>query len=237
MKRLLSFLLTIIMLMTLGTAAFADYRGTVDGIEMKSGFNPVARVDDGTFDYVIYARDMSGMENGDLTVTYDTSALTLEKIRQVGNYTNSVYNDIGGEILFSFTYNQENTSDSVKMYILTFSYTQADVYPELTVNVLEGTFIKSVKDLLVVEATDDNAVISQGVDINDPFMLDDEEYRKGDVNGDDKVTAADARIVLRIAAKLETPSVSVYLLADFNGDGNITANDARSILRKAAKLS
>ena len=59
---------------------------------------------------------------------------------------------------------------------------------------------------------------------------------EGDLNGDGKVTSADARIALRIAAKLETASSAKKKSGDVNGDGKITSADARKILRVAARL-
>lgn len=59
---------------------------------------------------------------------------------------------------------------------------------------------------------------------------------KGDVNGDGRVTAADARLVLRAAAKIETFTDEVAALAEVTGDGKVTAADARKILRVAAKV-
>ena len=68
--------------------------------------------------------------------------------------------------------------------------------------------------------------------------LSDGKYVSGDVNGDGKITAADARIVLRISAKLD--SMENYNLPleafDVTGDGKLTAADARKILRISAKL-
>ena len=58
----------------------------------------------------------------------------------------------------------------------------------------------------------------------------------GDVNNDGKITAADARLALRISAKIDTPTEYQAKAADWDGNGKITAMDARSILRKAAKL-
>lgn len=58
----------------------------------------------------------------------------------------------------------------------------------------------------------------------------------GDVNGDGKVTAADARMVLRAAAKLIKLNESQLVVADVNFDNKVTAADARKILRVAAKL-
>ena len=57
----------------------------------------------------------------------------------------------------------------------------------------------------------------------------------GDVNGDGQAAAADARLVLRFVAKLDSPTEYQKLSADVNGKG-ISAADARAILRAAAKL-
>lgn len=59
---------------------------------------------------------------------------------------------------------------------------------------------------------------------------------RGDVNGDGAVTATDARLVLRCAAKLEELTSVQSSAADVNSDGNITSADARTILRISAKL-
>ncbi|MBR3868772.1 MAG: dockerin type I repeat-containing protein [Clostridia bacterium] len=58
----------------------------------------------------------------------------------------------------------------------------------------------------------------------------------GDVNKDTRITAADARLALRISAKLQTATDYQNKAADMNMDGKITAADARKILRKSAKL-
>jgi len=59
---------------------------------------------------------------------------------------------------------------------------------------------------------------------------------QGDVTGDGKITASDARAALRISAKLEIPTEEQFIAADVNGDKKITASDARIILRVSAKL-
>lgn len=58
----------------------------------------------------------------------------------------------------------------------------------------------------------------------------------GDVDGDGKVTAADARLVLRAAVGLEILTGDALKAADINKDGKITAADARLVLRKAVGL-
>ena len=58
----------------------------------------------------------------------------------------------------------------------------------------------------------------------------------GDVNGDAKISASDARIVLRAAASLEKLSSNQQTAADYDKNGKVNAADARYILRVSAKL-
>ena len=63
------------------------------------------------------------------------------------------------------------------------------------------------------------------------------KIRLGDVNLNGKITAADARLALRISAKLEpTATAEMLYAAEVTGDGVIEAKDARRILRVSAKL-
>lgn len=57
------------------------------------------------------------------------------------------------------------------------------------------------------------------------------DYMLGDVDGNSKVTANDARCILRDVVGKETLTESQRLAADVNRDGKVTANDARVILR------
>lgn len=59
---------------------------------------------------------------------------------------------------------------------------------------------------------------------------------KGDVDGSGKLTAVDARMILRHVARIETLTLSQMANADVNGDFKITAVDARRILRMVAGL-
>ena len=69
-------------------------------------------------------------------------------------------------------------------------------------------------------------------------------FLPGDMNRDGKVTSADARTVLRIAARLESvenyvdesQTAGARLPGDMNRDGKVTSQDARIVLRVAAKL-
>ena len=63
-----------------------------------------------------------------------------------------------------------------------------------------------------------------------------EDVLIGDVNGDGRVNARDARLVLRYAAGLADETEIDLTAADYNGDGRINARDARAVLRAAAGL-
>ena len=58
----------------------------------------------------------------------------------------------------------------------------------------------------------------------------------GDVNGDGRVNARDARLLLRYAAGLADETELDLAAADYNGDGRVNARDARAVLRAAAGL-
>lgn len=57
---------------------------------------------------------------------------------------------------------------------------------------------------------------------------------KGDVDGNGKVTAADARLALRNSAGLEKLTSEQKQAADVNNDGKVTAADAKKILEMAS---
>ena len=59
----------------------------------------------------------------------------------------------------------------------------------------------------------------------------------GDANGDGKITARDARLILRYIAGLINEDEIDLTLADLNGDQKITARDARAILKQIAGVN
>lgn len=62
-------------------------------------------------------------------------------------------------------------------------------------------------------------------------------FPPGDVDRSGLVSAADARLILRYCAQLQSFDAEQKRIADVNGDGSVTASDARLILRVAAKLN
>lgn len=98
---------------------------------------------------------------------------------------------------------------------------------------LEVGFIDSVADNAIFDAYFSETALSIAKAVMENVGL---EYKppviKGDVDGDGKVTASDARLILRAAVGLETLDLE---RADVDGDGKITSADAREALRTAVK--
>lgn len=59
------------------------------------------------------------------------------------------------------------------------------------------------------------------------------DFPTGDVNGDGKVNATDAKEILKTVVKKS--SKATVKNADVDGDGKVTANDAKEVLKKAVK--
>ena len=82
----------------------------------------------------------------------------------------------------------------------------------------------------------DDALIPNGT----KFTFNGTEYTvivKGDAQPDGKLTASDARTILRIAAKLDNPDDITKSASDINSDGKVTSAEARNVLRFAARLA
>ena len=83
---------------------------------------------------------------------------------------------------------------------------------------------------------DKNGLVYNGM----KFKYGDDEYTvivMGDTEADGKITAADARKILRISARLESPDDLTRAAADIDSNDKITAAEARAVLRFAARLS
>lgn len=68
-------------------------------------------------------------------------------------------------------------------------------------------------------------------------FADGEQPIMGDVDGNGRITAADARAILRHSAKLPATGNFDPLCADTDANGTVNAADARTTLRVSAKLS
>ena len=117
------------------------------------------------------------------------------------------------------------------------------IMPEVTIEYLESciendniVFLSILGEQLVKKSLAGTGTKVQVLDRDGKVLSEYTVLVKSDVNGDAKITAADARIALRNSAKLEKLEGVFVTAADDNGDNKITAADARKILRKSAKL-
>ncbi len=83
---------------------------------------------------------------------------------------------------------------------------------------------------------DDDADDDEDIDYDSSYDSNELVIGPGDVDGDGKITSADARLILRRAADLITFTDAQNKLADIDGDGEVTPSDARIVLRIAAGL-
>lgn len=207
-------LICFILLLTAFSAAAYE-----QNIKLVSGLNPVITVDGDTFQYTLIAKNMENMTNGDFTIHYDGALLQVISAEATVNCDMTVINDTGDKVFFSFMFEEKNNENELAIITVTFRGNPKKTCPETEITNLAGTYIKKVAAPVFLKET---SPVQQEL--------------IGDIDGNGKITAADARLALRIAAGLETVSPQVYVLADINRDGRVTAADARTILRTAAGL-
>ncbi|MBR5246941.1 MAG: hypothetical protein IKV25_06185 [Clostridia bacterium] len=100
-------------------------------------------------------------------------------------------------------------------------------------NFVDGKWEKVYR---VVEVESGDVEILKVV-LNEEMTIDKILFRTfGDVNGDGKVTAFDARQILQYVAMMKDFDESQLLAADITGDGKIGAIDARGVLQYAAGM-
>lgn len=114
------------------------------------------------------------------------------------------------------------------------SYTDYGVNRDTNMHsaLIELGFISNSNDNKVYDAKLDEIALSLAKTLLS--VVGSEWVLKGDVNGDGKITAADAREALRGAARLEKLSDKEASVADANSDGKVTAADARDILKESS---
>lgn len=100
---------------------------------------------------------------------------------------------------------------------------------------LAASAVKNSKQLIAVVLgceTDEARYGAAAGLLNAGFM----EPPRGDYSGDFRITAADARYVLRAAVGLEANTPVLLKRCDIDSDGILSASDARSVLRIAVGL-
>lgn len=136
--------------------------------------------------------------------------------------------EIGNTLQLEAYYNAQSISENLKWQSNDTSV--ATVENGLVSAVNEGTAVITC----VNEDGESAAVI---VHVYKPGELPNEELAKGDLDGDQTVTLADAQLALKAALKISPLDEAQTKAADVNGDGQVTLADAQIILKVALRLA
>ncbi|MDO4154942.1 MAG: dockerin type I repeat-containing protein [Clostridia bacterium] len=200
--------------------------------------------------YAIYYRGMSLQFDGTLNKTNIDGIATLATALGGFPWDDAVYEDEGYYALISAADVQQN----IETYfgIANADVTMAKGYdPEtdtVRISALESAFGPEVCNITyengqwilhgylleddeapVMEICMDDAMCIQSIRMDLPS-----DTPVGDLNGDDKINAVDARWVLQAASGARTLTDAQKSAADLNGDGKVNAVDARWILQIAS---
>ena len=146
----------------------------------------------------------------------------------------------------TFSVNSDSVTDAV-VYVRASSSDNAKSYPckisgrtaSVTINASDiktGEKNFSAKIMVFNSSSDEPVDVRENISIKLSSSSSTAQRLIGDINFDGKITASDARLLLRYTAKLENLDSETLKYSDANKDGKITASDARLILRVSAKL-
>lgn len=157
--------------------------------------------------------DAENIGNMDITLTYDDSILSALALTTGAITSNSLFmHNIEPGIINISLVDSDGINGDGSIAIITFEVIgdEGDISPLI---------------LSALANDRDAAVINMEI-MNAYFSVEDEESLKGDVNGDGKITSADALLALQMAVGL----IEEDLVADMNNDGKVTSLDAAMIL-------
>ena len=184
-----------------------------------------------------------------LEFTYDCDMLELVSCKCPGTTNDgSFYNDEEREYMYSLNTLNPGTvivsfapfnncvDDIVELIEFTFvAKHKGEAHISVTSDDWEDRY--NGKTLWVIESNNsapEGLETTISVNIAEKPVAPEIDY--GDVNGDSKITAADARLTLRASARIDTFTDEQSKAGDVNFDKKITAADARLILRVSAKI-
>ncbi len=201
----------------------------------------------------------SGYTHTDITYSITANYTESDNWEKEFNHESNLATEIDINKLYYGSIAMDGDKDCYQIYIdkeeqikIEFDHNNSDDnYFSWKIRLLDVTFneIKSFSisasndanefDLGILPFGDYFIEISNGYEFSDSvykFAVSNKNHLQGDMNGDGKITASDARTVLRYSAKIEIPDENQAKIADVNSDGRITASDARKILRVSAKI-
>lgn len=217
MKKIISVFLCILMLLA-GTGISTFTASAATPAEKAQPFFYFETAVDAMYVY-FFITEAAGISSGEFTFSYDPTVFSCSSVQQAyesaGNYIFAADSGVSGEVFGSFAFNGNCPVD------------------ELDVCIMKLDIIGEVHDVSYAE---------MGVDIDgitftfEAYPIEIVYLRYGDVDIDQNITAADARLVLRASVGLEYFSETQVLLGDVDASGTITAADARLILRASVGL-
>ncbi len=214
-------------------------------------FAAIKEIEDDTVTVGIYLRDCKQFISADFSFTYDpavmepvpdedsgremTEGSDLQSF-ELNTYGFGCNTAIPGIINVGLYFYDAQDIDGVFEYGLITFELKSDAPAEIALQTKIGSYYslddtQSIPDAVTaVYDTDTKQVTVTVSDVPDVML--------GDVDGDGRLTAADARLALRASVGLENFSVNSkeFIACDVDGDGVITAGDARRILRAAVGL-
>lgn len=261
MKKFISIILTLFMLMSLFTVFvsadddcdihsdvnFDDYCDSCNQYAMSSlpGLNATGIISDGVLVVIVFNNGVKNFSSIDTELHYNPDKLEFYGVEHTSdNMDLYAGGDIGTFVTGSFA--RFDAPDFSKeepfiLYLVTFIIKDdftADDIPSLIINTqneVEMYSSESYKENKVLCFDGTHLHIDENNDMNCDVCSVSVVYI-GDMNNDGNITAADARIALRISAKLQTATEFELFVGDLDSDGRITASEARKILRVAAHI-
>lgn len=196
-------------------------------IEIRPEYNPVKN----QLLLTLVVLDAKGSYNGNFVVKYDTEMFSYasSKTNEIANgyMTAGGPDGVEGTLTYgyaSFKAISKNDCDENGDLVIGTCY--LDVSRDIIPTALTGgaSYFYDDEALTFVEPV--------SIELDEEFF-----FMLGDADNNRYLSAADARIILRIAAQLETPTDDMmFKRCDVDFDGVITAKDARLVLRASAQL-
>ncbi len=211
---------------------YVEEQGLLNKSEYELELRPYYDSVKNTLELTVVVKDAIDSYSGNFVIKYDADMLTYSSVDvydvKDGNVVAGAPAGMDGVLAcaYSLTYavTQENCDENGDMILATFSLdvSRKNVYD--TVITAGASYFYENGEMTFVEPVE--------LKLDEEFFL-----MLGDADNNRYLSAADARLILRIAAQLEKVTDDLmFKRCDVDKDGKITAKDARLVLRASAKL-
>lgn len=173
-----------------------------------------------------------------LNISLDISFVTdmINQLQSGKSFAEWIYDEYGDTVEIPEAVKEMSTTEII-MYLLGAAINPVESTTSINSDYIFTTTETQKADNSTFDYNKETETVSSTSIIINPSNATAVMRKTGDVDNDGKVTAADARLALRVSARLETLDAQSFDAADVNGNGVVNAKDSRSILRYAAKLT